>query len=99
MVEDPLAGLSHFRHGNDTESANESVDPGTEENQIGPSGQDIDEFRLVWEFMSGCELWRGAACGPAGDQNRQARSFGSSSTCHMNTTVQTLTTATIIIEL
>jgi len=77
------ASLSHF-----AQLANEPLDPTTEQNQSGPCGQDINEFRLIWEFVSNWELrWR-AACGPAGEHSRQARSFGSSPICHMNKTVQ-----------
>jgi len=32
-------GLSHFHYGNDTEPANEPVDPASEHNHMGPPGQ------------------------------------------------------------
>ena len=38
-VEDPLTGLSHFHYGNDTEPADEPVDPASEQNHVGSSGQ------------------------------------------------------------
>jgi len=40
---------------NTTQEANEPVDPSIEQNQNGPSGQDIDEFRLIWEYS---QYWR-----------------------------------------
>ena len=38
-VEDPLTGLSHFHYGNDTDPADEPVDPASEQNHMGPPGQ------------------------------------------------------------
>jgi len=38
-VENPLTGLSHFHYGNDTEPADEPVDPASEQNHMGPPGQ------------------------------------------------------------
>ena len=38
-VEDPSTGLSHFHYGNETEPADEPVDPASEQNHLGPSGQ------------------------------------------------------------
>jgi hypothetical protein len=38
-VEDPLTGLLHFHYGNDTEPADEPVDPASEQNHVGSSGQ------------------------------------------------------------
>jgi len=38
-VEDALTGLLHFHYGNDTELADEPVDPASEQNHLGPSGQ------------------------------------------------------------
>jgi len=39
-------------YGNDTEPANEPVDPAAEQNQTDSSGQDVDEFRLLCEFWT-----------------------------------------------
>jgi len=38
-VEDPLTGFSHFHYGNGTETADEPVDPASEQNRMGPPGQ------------------------------------------------------------
>jgi len=38
-VKDPLTGLSHFHYGNNTEPADESVDPASKQNHMGPPGQ------------------------------------------------------------
>ena len=55
---------------------------------------------LIWESMSGRELHLRVICGPVEDHIRrvQVRSFGSAPTSHMNKTVHTLTTATIMKE-
>jgi len=59
-TQDPLTSLLHskkFPLQNDTELANEPVDPGTEQNQTGPSGQDIEEFRIIWAYLPSLAGW------------------------------------------
>jgi len=45
-VEDPLTGLSYFHYRNDTEPADEPVDPASEQNYMGPPGQFLTSTRL-----------------------------------------------------
>ena len=56
-VKDPPISLSHYCNEalNTAQGANEPIDPATEQNQSGPSGQDIDEFTLIWKYSQGWE--------------------------------------------
>jgi len=54
-VEDPLTDLSHFQYGNGTEPANEPVDPASEQNHMGCSGQ----FLTSLDSSGSVRLWSG----------------------------------------
>jgi len=54
-VEDPLTGLSHFHNRNDTELADEPVDPASEQNHMGPPGQ----FFTSLDSSGSVGLWSG----------------------------------------
>jgi len=54
-VEDPLTGLSHFHYGNDTDLADEPVDPASEYNFMGPPGQ----FFTSLDSSGSVGLWSG----------------------------------------
>jgi len=54
-VEDPPTGLSHFHYGNDTEPADEPVDPTSEQNHMDPPGQ----FLTNSDSSESVGLWSG----------------------------------------
>jgi len=54
-VEDPLTGLSHFYYRNDTELADEPVDPASEQNHMGPPGQHL----TILDWSGSVGLWSG----------------------------------------
>jgi len=82
-VENPLTSVSHFHYRNDTEQANEPVDPTSEQNRMGPPGQYLTSL-----YSSGSV--RPVSLKPG---------ISFSLTCHMNKRMQMLTTVAIMIEL